>query len=1741
MNTSRTGALIPTFFFLALVITVGVWFGARPAIADDLIPGSQQGASSIGDRVWNDLNANGLQEPGEPGINGVRVELYQDLNCDGALDAGDAFQGFQITGANPNVPGETGWYTFAGVTLGPGFCYLVYLPPSNFAPGQPLEDYSLTFSYTEDNGVYLNPAFVFTPDIQADIKEVDFGFVRTGLRIDKTPDYQMVLSGSTVTFTITVSNTGTLTLTNAAVTDALAPNCVRQPLGTGILPPGAGTSYTCTAVNVTQSFTNVATLTGVGPNNTVLTDSDDAQVQVITPAIDIQKAPDNQTVVVNGNATFTITVTNTGNVQLTNVTVTDPQVPTCATVVGNLGVGASTSFVCTALNVSAGFTNTAFVSGQTPIGGTVNDQDTARVDVVRPGIDIQKTPDNQIVVAGSMAVFTITVTNTGDVPLQNVTVTDVQAPGCARSVGSLGVGASSSYTCTVAGVAADFTNTATVTGTDSAGNQVTDNDSAAVDVIRPGIEVLKNPDNQVVLVGGTANFTITVRNTGDVPLVDVDLVDPLAPNCSQNNLSLAVGGTFNYVCSVSPVTVGFTNVITATGTDSNGNIVTDDDTAPVTVVNPAIDIQKSPDIQTVFSGGTATFTITVQNTGDVDLVSVVISDTLAPDCARDVSPLAVGQVKSYTCTVANVTSDFTNVATVTGTDGNGNQVTDTDDAFVDVTSSQIRIVKSPDLQTVVKGGTVTFTISVTNTGQAVLTNVIVTDTLAPTCNNATIGNLNPGQSVSYQCSTTANSDFTNVANVTGTPPEGPPVGDSDSAVVDVLEPGIQVQKTPDQQYVISETTATFTITVVNTGQVTLTAVTAVDPAAPACNRSFSPITFPVGASFSYTCTVLVTQSFTNVVTVTGTDNQGNQATDDDDARVDEINPGIDVQKTPDLQLVPVGSSARFTITVTNTGDTVLTDVIVSDPVAPACTSNIGTLAAGQSVTYTCTLANVTADFVNVATATGKTPAGGTVTDDDNASVDAINPALVITKKPDLQTVTRGSTVTFTISVTNTGDVILTNVTVGDTLAPTCAKSLGTLAPGQSTSYVCTVADAQATFTNVAVVTGADPTGRPVTDNDDAVAQVVNPGIDVRKTPDLQKVKAGSTVTFTIVVTNTGDVALKDVVVSDPLAPNCARTIASLPAGASTSFNCTVANVTADFVNVVTVIGTPVDSGGNPLPGAPVTDTDDAEVDALNPGVEVQKTVYLGHTAGAGCPGSETVSGARNAAITYCFAVRNTGDTYLTAIQVNDPALGITVADLTVKSGTVPLAPGASLVYYYEATIQGDLTNTATTTAQPSEPNGTPIPGVPPVTDDDTATVDEIRLGAIGDLVWLDQNLNGLQDPGEPGVPGVTVKLFDGSGNLLATTMTDVDGFYSFNNLAAGNYRVQFVPAAGYSFTLADQGSDDKIDSDADPTTGFTAVITLLAGQINPNIDAGLWPLDFGDLPDEDTATNSPSYNTTIASNGPRHKYTAALRMGALVDSEVDGQSNATATGDDTNPPGSADDEEGVTLPTFKAGETALVPVRVRNQLERAATLYGFIDMNGDGDFADRDEVVKTTVPAGTDGTVNLTFNVPSNAESALKVGARFRLSTADNLGPDGVAPDGEVGDYLIEIVAPTLIELARFVVTPGDGYNDIFWETTLELNTLGFLIYRGTDDQLENAVQISRNRIPPTGSTGGEYTFRDDVAVQTGVEYFYWLIEVEQAADGGVNLNPYGPFRATNNFNKPNSGTGQLYLPLITR
>ena len=131
--------------------------------------------------------------------------------------------------------------------------------------------------------------------------------------------------------------------------------------------------------------------------------------------------------------------------------------------------------------------------------------------------------------------------------------------------------------------------------------------------------------------------------------------------------------------------------------------------------------------------------------------------------------------------------------------------------------------------------------------------------------------------------------------------------------------------------------------------------------------------------------------------------------------------------------------------------------------------------------------------------------------------------------------------------------------------------------------------------------------------------------------------------------------------------------------------------------------------------------------------------------------------------------------------------------------------------------------------------------LPPGEADLTLDAGFYRPASLGDVVWRDDNANGVHDAGEAGVAGATVELLDGADAVVATATTGTDGTYRFDGLRPGTYRVRFTPPTGLVLTGSDHGGDDAADSDADIVTATSPGVTLVSGQHDPTIDAGVLP------------------------------------------------------------------------------------------------------------------------------------------------------------------------------------------------------------------------------------------------------------------------------------------------------------
>lgn len=116
-----------------------------------------------------------------------------------------------------------------------------------------------------------------------------------------------------------------------------------------------------------------------------------------------------------------------------------------------------------------------------------------------------------------------------------------------------------------------------------------------------------------------------------------------------------------------------------------------------------------------------------------------------------------------------------------------------------------------------------------------------------------------------------------------------------------------------------------------------------------------------------------------------------------------------------------------------------------------------------------------------------------------------------------------------------------------------------------------------------------------------------------------------------------------------------------------------------------------------------------------------------------------------------------------------------------------------------------------------------------------------RPASVEGIVWHDLDANGIRESSEPGLEGVVIILFNGSGEHIDVATTDDSGRYSIGGLAPGTYYAEVLPTSGYFLSPEKQGGLEDMDSDFLPSTSLNAAITLRSGdEESENFDAGLW-------------------------------------------------------------------------------------------------------------------------------------------------------------------------------------------------------------------------------------------------------------------------------------------------------------
>ena len=195
---------------------------------------------------------------------------------------------------------------------------------------------------------------------------------------------------------------------------------------------------------------------------------------------------------------------------------------------------------------------------------------------------------------------------------------------------------------------------------------------------------------------------------------------------------------------------------------------------------------------------------------------------------------------------------------------------------------------------------------------------------------------------------------------------------------------------------------------------------------------------------------------------------------------------------------------------------------------------------------------------------------------------------------------------------------------------------------------------------------------------------------------------------------------------------------------------------------------------------------------------------------------------------------------LTGVAVKDPSLLQIPATLLSISHFPPNArPQAGLSfapYVFEIYITEGATRFLTTFY-----GEVPAPEVPIIGNCDVRREIFTQTNLlIGNQVWNDENQNGIHDAWEKGIGGICIYLFDSNRQLLGQTTTDTNGYYGFN-VEPGTYYLGFAKPDGMQFTQRDI-LDETMDSDPDPSNGWTEAIDVSASVLN--LDAGLIPLNL---------------------------------------------------------------------------------------------------------------------------------------------------------------------------------------------------------------------------------------------------------------------------------------------------------
>ncbi|WP_339870323.1 isopeptide-forming domain-containing fimbrial protein, partial [uncultured Algoriphagus sp.] len=1239
-----------------------------------------------------------------------------------------------------------------------------------------------------------NVAIVSSPDDPDSPKESDPEVVTVekdvDLEITKTASASTVLAGGEFSYTISVMNAGQSDATDLTITDALpvglsfisADNGGVNNAGTiswtvPTLAAGASIDLTLTVmvdadVATGTQISNVAIVSS--PDDPDSPKESDPEVVIVEKDVDLEitKTASASTVLAGGEFSYTISVTNTGLSDATDLTITDAlpaglsfisadnggvnNAGTISWTIPTLAAGASIDLMLTVMvnaDVAAGtqISNVAIVSSpDDPDSPKESDPEVVTIEK-DVDLEITKTASASTVLAGGEFSYTISVTNTGQSDATDLTITDALPVGLSFiSADNGGVNNAGTISWTIptlaAGASIDLTITVMVNADVAAGTQISnvaivsspddpdspkESDPEVVTVENNGsLVIIKNADVESVLPGGNIVYTITLSNTGDTQVSSSVVTDALpvglsfisADNGGVNNAgtiswtvpTLAAGASIDLTLTV------MVNADVATGTQiSNVAIVSspgdpdspkESDPEVVTVEKDVdLEITKTASASTVLAGGEFSYTISVANTGQSDATDLTITDALpaglsfisadnggvnnAGTISWTVPTLAAGASIDLNLTVmvnADVAAgtQISNVAIVSSPD-DPDSPKESDPEVVTVEKDvDLEITKTASASTVLAGGEFSYTISVTNTGQSDATDLTITDALPAGLsfisadnggvNNAgtiswTVPTLTAGASIDLMLTVMVNADVasgTQISNVAivSSPDDPDSPKESDPEVVTVeKDVDLEITKTASTSTVLAGGEFSYTISIMNSGQSDAADLTITD-ALPsglsfisadnsgvnnAGTISWTVPTLAAGASIDLMVTVMVNADvatgtqISNVAIVSSPDDPDSPKESDPEVVTVENNGSLVIIKNADVESVLPGEEIVYTIAVSNTGDSQVSEVEVKDTLADGLifisasnsginengviTWNIPTLDKGETVELELVVsvdANVNAETLisNVAVVSSPDVPESPIESDPEVVRVRSNFNLVIEKVANQNTALAGTDITYTITITNTGESISPMYMVTDMLHEglnfNSASNDGyvengevmwmmpPLAAGAMMELTLNVEideslPAGTEIENVAIFWLRNLRESPQPSQPAVVRVIRDENVSISKVASKDKVVPGEEFTYTITVSNSGQNSLSDLVIRDTLdnvlsfvsatqggtanGQIVTWAIPELAGGASISLELNVAlsaDATIDSEVANTAYAVPEDDPDNPIPSDP---------------------------------------------------------------------------------------------------------------------------------------------------------------------------------------------------------------------------------------------------------------------------------------------------------------------------------------------------------------------------------------------------------------------------------------------------------------------------------------------------------------------------------------------------------------------------